>query len=121
MAIHISPHKAKEDDRGMVIVGGALALGVHTGQAVTVDDDGDVLDEELRFEEDSATHSHSGAPHACTSACCVPPDAPLDCVASMTRLIRASPGMWRRIRIRQPVSLLYEFDSTGRFQVAAVQ
>lgn len=65
MAIHISPHKAKEDDRGMVIVGGALALGARTGQTVTVDDAGDVLDQELQFEEDAAAHSHSGAPHAC--------------------------------------------------------
>lgn len=62
MAIHITPHKAKESDRGMVIIGGALTLGMHTGQALTLDDDGDVLDEELRTEEATPAHSHSGAP-----------------------------------------------------------
>eukprot|EP00892_Ulva_mutabilis_P008601 jgi/Ulvmu1/6112/UM027_0090.1 len=59
IAVHISAHKVKEDDRGMVIVGGALALGMHSAQVMTVDDDGDVIDEELRQEEDADAHSHS--------------------------------------------------------------
>lgn len=67
IAIHISPHKVKEEDRGMVIVGGALALGVRTGQAVKIDDDGDIVDEELALEEDVASHSHSGAPRLLTA------------------------------------------------------
>jgi len=57
VAIHISNHTMNQGDRGSVVVGGGVEVGDIASHNTM--DEGDVLDEELAFEENERAHAHS--------------------------------------------------------------
>lgn len=83
IAVHISHHKVKAADRGLVVVGGTVRYGDLSDDAVAVDaDQNDVIDKELLAEETERLHARGGAcllsnlplllPDLCLSCLCVP-------------------------------------------------
>jgi hypothetical protein len=60
IAVHISYHKVKEHDRGMVVVGGSVVYGDLSRGAVDVDaEQNDVLETEIQAEEAQRLHGNS--------------------------------------------------------------
>ena len=68
MAVHISPHKIKDYDKGMVVVGGSVAYGDTAPDAISVDEDSDdAFQQELQAEEAERLRGHGGV--QCHGAC----------------------------------------------------
>lgn len=62
IAVHISHHKVKEADRGLVVVGGTARYGDLSEGATAIDEDqNDIIDKELQAEETERKLRHGGA------------------------------------------------------------
>ena len=62
MAVHISHHRVKDPDRGLVVIGGSVAYGDADEADVAVDEDSDdALERELEIEADQQQHARGGA------------------------------------------------------------
>jgi hypothetical protein len=61
IAVHISHHKVKGADRGLVVVGGTARYGDIADGAFAIDEDqNDIIDKEMQAEETERSHRHSG-------------------------------------------------------------
>ena len=62
LAVHVSHHKVREGDRGLVVIGGSVSYGDLDDSDVAVDaEQDDALAQELQAEDAELLHARGGA------------------------------------------------------------